>query len=620
MSEEMQATATEAGLDPFAASLALAGASRQQADAFLRKQSALIDDQRHHLAEDTKQIDLRILELRLGVLLRLATLIVGLAVAGGASWLLWQASRADGLRVEPFSVPPDLAANGLTGQVVAARMIDRLGELQAQTNTGRPARTYSNSWGDKAIKLEIPETGISLDELDSWLRAKLGHETSLSGEVLRTGSTLTLTARAGSDGAVSVSGPEADITALTAKLAEAVYRLTQPYRYAIYLMRHENRPADAAPIFRQLALNGSSEERRWSYNMWANATEVATHDYDLGLRMYRKAHQADPDATQPISTLIQDLSRFGRIEEAAQINKEAVELVRKNDPSAKVPDPDPGNFIRGLATATARARNGVRGLSRSVLVQNLVQAELNLHELAAARANLAEIPTDVDSDPVRNTAIALRIGIEAEDWHGAVAHAGEMKDYLKIYPRNRHYTLVTLAPPLALARAELGDFAAAERLIAPMPADCEPCTAMRGWIAQLQHQRARGDFWFARAIRQAPSLPFAYEDWGLALLMRGEPGAAIGQFRLANQKGPHFADPLEGWGEALMAKNQSHLALAKFEEANKYAPNWGRLHLKWGEALVYAGKPDQGRAEFARAAALDLTPSEKRELTRANHV
>jgi hypothetical protein len=163
-------------------------------------------------------------------------------------------------------------------------MIDRLSELQSQTNTGRPARTYTNTWGDKVIKLEIPEAGISLEELDSWLRAKLGHQTSLSGEVLRTGSGVTLTARADAGGAVSVSGAEADMTALTSRLAEGVYRLTQPYRYAIYLMRHENRPADAALIFQELALHGSPEERRWSYNMWANAAEVATHDYDLGLR------------------------------------------------------------------------------------------------------------------------------------------------------------------------------------------------------------------------------------------------------------------------------------------------------------------------------------------------
>ena len=84
----------------------------------------------------------------------------------------------------------------------------------------------------------------------------------------------------------------------------------------------------------------------------------------------------------------------------------------------------------------------------------------------------------------------------------------------------------------------------------------------------------------------------------------------------ANQNGPHFADPLEGWGEALMAKKQSHLALAKFAEADRYATNWGRLHLKWGEALAYAGKGDEAKAQFARAAQLDLTQAEKAELAR----
>jgi cytochrome c-type biogenesis protein CcmH/NrfG len=103
-------------------------------------------------------------------------------------------------------------------------------------------------------------------------------------------------------------------------------------------------------------------------------------------------------------------------------------------------------------------------------------------------------------------------------------------------------------------------------------------------------------------------------------LARGKADDAIAQFTLANQISPHFADPLEGWGEALMAKNQSHLALAKFEEADKYAPNWGRLHLKWGEALAYSGKPTDAKAQFARAATLDLTPSEKSELAQVDHV
>ena len=65
-----------------------------------------------------------------------------------------------------------------------------------------------------------------------------------------------------------------------------------------------------------------------------------------------------------------------------------------------------------------------------------------------------------------------------------------------------------------------------------------------------------------------------------------------------------------------MAKNQSHKALTKFAEAEKYAPNWGRLHLKWGQALVWSGNKEESAKHFARAATLDLTPTEKQELAR----
>jgi len=50
MSEELSASAPE-GIDPLATSLAMAGASRAKADAFL-------DDQRHHMHEQLKEIGL----------------------------------------------------------------------------------------------------------------------------------------------------------------------------------------------------------------------------------------------------------------------------------------------------------------------------------------------------------------------------------------------------------------------------------------------------------------------------------------------------------------------------------------------------------------------------------
>jgi len=68
MSEEIAGTTPES-VNPTALSLALAGASREEADAFLR-------DQRHHIHEQLKQIHLDLWEKWLGVLLRCATLAV----------------------------------------------------------------------------------------------------------------------------------------------------------------------------------------------------------------------------------------------------------------------------------------------------------------------------------------------------------------------------------------------------------------------------------------------------------------------------------------------------------------------------------------------------------------
>jgi len=237
---------------------------------------------------------------------------------------------------------------------------------------------------------------------------------------------------------------------------------------------------------------------------------------------------------------------------------------------------------------------------------------------------LAEHPVAPDSSDVGvrldvTWHARMLIALEAQDWPEASTVDRTLAQVLARYPGLAGGRVTYFDPLMALALAHLGQFAEAEARLKPMPADCYPCLRARAQVAALQGQDARADWWFARAAAIGPSLPFAESEWGRALLDRGKPDAAIEKFVASNQKGPHFADPLEGWGEALMAKNQSHLALAKFADANKYAPNWGRLHLKWGEALVYAGKRDEAKAQFVRAAQLDLTPSEKAELTRTGH-
>ena len=118
MAEDIQASESPSEVAT-ATALALAGASRAEADAFLR-------DQRHHLREQFKQLRYALWEKRLGVLLRVATLVVGLAFAGGLGWRVWDAAaHSSGLIIEPFAVPADMAAKGLTGQVIASQMLDK---------------------------------------------------------------------------------------------------------------------------------------------------------------------------------------------------------------------------------------------------------------------------------------------------------------------------------------------------------------------------------------------------------------------------------------------------------------------------------------------------------------
>jgi hypothetical protein len=83
--------------------------------------------------------------------------------------MLWNAARSDGLIIESFSVPPDMAAKGMTGQVVASQMLDQLTAMQNVTRASRSARSYANNRSDD-IKVEIPDTGMSVGEAYRFLR------------------------------------------------------------------------------------------------------------------------------------------------------------------------------------------------------------------------------------------------------------------------------------------------------------------------------------------------------------------------------------------------------------------------------------------------------------------
>src|ERR1700733_15461789 len=105
------------------------------ADGYLREQTELAKLRKINLLEQNA-FELSHLRFRrfsdyARFALEVAGFLVVLLVVCGLGSMVWNASRDRGLVVDAFSVPPDLAQTGMTGSVVANRLIDKLGQLQA---------------------------------------------------------------------------------------------------------------------------------------------------------------------------------------------------------------------------------------------------------------------------------------------------------------------------------------------------------------------------------------------------------------------------------------------------------------------------------------------------------
>jgi tetratricopeptide (TPR) repeat protein len=632
--------ASGAGVDPAAVALALVGASRETADAFLNDQRQLIASQDHHLKEQLKRLKMAIISDRLSITLKVLTGLVGVAVAAGLALMIWDAAHSKGLVIEPFSVPSDIAERGLTGQVIASQMIDKLTEMTTHESS-RAYQSYANNWGDN-IKVEIPETGVSIGELQNFLKDWLGHDIHISGEVFRTSTGISVTARTGGNAGASFSGAETDLDSLLQKAAEHVYEVTQPYRYANYLDRNydpnglQDRLMHATAIYRKLIAGDDLVERAWAWNGLGTIEFNVHGNNQLAAEYYKKSIVTVPDFTIGYFALASRNLSLNQEKERFENYQEADRLLSRET----VPELNPHyttyarHFAKaGLAMLTgdydaatteyqagAELPDDFSVLQRGNFIADAAEAMALRHDLPAIRAYLHGL----GDYQIRSTTVRIYTDLEAEDWKAVMgeetalrARIAQARDTDQRGIAQSNYEEDRYA--FALAEAKLGDFKAAEATIAPTAADDDQALRMRGQIATMQGQHERADWWFARAEQRAPHVPFADMMRGQALLERGDSDTAIAKFTTASQKGPHFADPLEMWGEALMVKNRSDLALAKFTEAEKYAPNWGRLHLKWGEALVYAGRKDEAQKQYVVAAGLDLSAADKAELVRVSH-
>ena len=561
---------------------------------------------RRVLLKQERLIGWDIAERRMGVALKALTGLAGLVAAFALGTLVWNAAHADNLVIEAFSVPPALAERGITGESLARQLI---GDLAAINEVGRSQdkqRGFAADW-DKALTLEVPVTGVSLTQLDQWLKEKLGHQVHVNAEVvIAPGGSLTLIAHSGSHAIAPVFGDETVMPAMIQRVAEGVYAHEQASSYAGYLL-NMRRLDEAAAWLRPRTHLPIPRDRARAFNGLGLCAKLV--DPIRGGDYFVRAINADPTFGYAYGNLADVEARLGHLEHALSLYRRYAELVRKDRQilvAARIAGDNNaqdsmtallGDYGGQLAAQLERRQLPELGTTIRDLAEPKIATSLaRLHDLRRARAELGfEVQTP---DEARQQAEALReIEISGEDWAAAQTAGAQ----------------AGLAPsPLVLAH--LGRMAEAQALIGATRLDNVTAVIERGRIASLAGDTASADHWFSEAVRMAPSLPMANYFWGRALLQRGRPDLAIAKFTLATKKGPRFADAWSAWGEALLAQGQARAAEAKFRQADKHAAHWGRNHLKWGEALAKLGKTDEARAKWRAAATMDLSAADRAAL------
>jgi hypothetical protein len=642
MAEEFEDTRMQGpggSADPMAAQIAMSGAAAEEARAYLREQIELARLQKQNLIEqnafELSHLRWRRFNDQMKGAMQIMLVAVGLLIVVGVAAAIWNANQASGLVVDSFTAPLDFEQRGFGGAVIANDITGRLSAIRAfgVEHSFSSSSEVTKNTAD-AIKVEIPDTGVSIAEAWRYLRDWLGHERHLTGSLRNTANgEVELSADLGDGRMIIETDQPGNLSKLEQKVAEEIYQAFDPVNYVNYLAasgRHYE-AYEAAANYVKIAKGEQAQAD--SYGLWSYTTAEATGDTALAIQRARVGIAIDPKLAV---LYVQEISFDDVLGHDEDELKEAQAILRQRNR-----DQLPAHQGSGFAAMQSQAHGVIAlllgdftdaepwycdsscplGLRLSTLAALAAQT----HDVAGSRALLLQASAAGFVDDLYAAQARYFADTETENWSAALSNAMSART-ASLSPRGdlsaRYLASIADAsytPQIALAESHLGQFALARRTIDRTPEDCVSCLVARGEVDALEKKWDGAAFWFARASELAPSIPFASAEWGRMLLAKGDVEGAIAKFKLANQKGPHFADPIEMWGEALIAKNRSDLALAKFEEADKYAPNWGRLHLKWGEALLWSGDKAGARRQFAIASGLDLTPFEQSELRRMLH-
>jgi tetratricopeptide (TPR) repeat protein len=604
---EVEAPEALAGAEAFAAATA-AIVSRQDpqvardTSAFLKKQTELLETQNEHLKDEhalriahlrnvLSEENTRRLGLRLRVGLQCFLALLAIVIVAGIGVMVHDAFKSRGVVIEPFEISPNIASFVPSGRIVAGGLLDNITQLQAAAHLRADQKSaLSNVWSQEA-SVTIPEAGASLAQIEQFLRQRLGNDVRVSGDLVRSSADgIALTVRGSKVLPKTFSGSISDLDGLLHQAAEYLYgeaNILAFTQYLLYSDQHQ-RVID----FVQSHLSKAPESDRGDLlDDWADSlvNKEGMAGLDQANKILRQAIRTKPDTFWAYSDLISYLQVGGDEEGAARIAEQEMKAA-----GGRANEKDPGAFANVFfytgdflnyrqtlqmdidATQGGSFFGGNEQLSVAI-------PDVQLHDMAAADALINT--TILDSASAADTAIyAAATALRASE-HLDFAEASKAWDKViqvadvGVLMQDYMYAIMCRA---AVDYERTGQHQKADAALDTpkkiLGVDSYvDCYRSRADVLDLRGDWKSAQEWYGKAIKLAPSIPSGYYSYGAALLKHGDLKGAEEQLKLANEKGPHWADPLKVWGDLLVKQGTHAEALAKYDEALKYAPNWMEL-------------------------------------------
>jgi tetratricopeptide (TPR) repeat protein len=120
--------------------------------------------------------------------------------------------------------------------------------------------------------------------------------------------------------------------------------------------------------------------------------------------------------------------------------------------------------------------------------------------------------------------------------------------------------------------------------------------AGRGDVANQYYEQAMLNY--QRALQLAPGLPETHFNLGELLAQRGQPDAALQEFRAAVEKNSKFPLAYESMGLTFMRRQEWDRAIENFGRALEFNPALWKSRMNLGVALIRTGKLHEAAEQF----------------------